>query len=140
MDFIVMLALAGFSLLWLTISYNIACQWKPHVTEHVPNLPQELCLPLDKIKVQYALPVWHVRWHNEDFQDENSLSLKVGMRKMDGEGVKWTWSVLNPAVFSMKDSGCGVHADLLEGKIDNHNYLKNVGQGTYSLRHPLLAY
>jgi hypothetical protein len=140
MDFIMMAALVGFSLLWLTISYDIACQWKIHLTECVPNLPEELSLPLDKIKVQYALPVWHAGSHNEDCQDENSLSFKLGVGKTDGEGVERTWSVLNPAAFSTKDSGCGVHADSLAEKINNHNYLKNVGRGTYSLHCLLSAY
>jgi hypothetical protein len=49
--------------------------------------------------------------------------------KSDGEGVERTWSVLNPASHSTKDAGLGQRADTLEGKIDNHNYLKNVGQG-----------
>jgi hypothetical protein len=31
MDFIVMAALAGLSLLMLTILYDIACQWKVHL-------------------------------------------------------------------------------------------------------------
>jgi hypothetical protein len=94
-----MAALVGFSLLWLTISYDIACQWKIHLAERMPNLPEELSLPLDKIKVQYALPVWHAGSHNEDCQDENSLSFKVGVGKTDGEGVERTWLVLNPAAF-----------------------------------------
>ncbi|KAJ7895585.1 hypothetical protein B0H14DRAFT_3426194 [Mycena olivaceomarginata] len=122
-------------------SATLGMTWLPklHVTERMPNLPQELHLPLDKIKVQYALPVWHVGSHNEDCQDENSLSLKVGVGKTDGEGVERTWSVLNPAAFSMKDSGRGVRADSLEGKIDNHNYLKNVGQGDALRRKLLIA-
>jgi hypothetical protein len=129
MDYIVMAALAGFSLMLLTISYDIACQWKVHLVEHTARLPAELRLPLDDIKLQCALPVWHAGSHNEDCRDANSLSFKPGVGKSDGEGVERTWSVLNPAAHSTKDAGHGQRADILEGKIDNHNYLKNVGQG-----------
>ncbi|KAJ7893749.1 hypothetical protein B0H13DRAFT_1625094 [Mycena leptocephala] len=129
MDFIIVSALAGFSLLLLTISYDIACQWKVHLRERVQKLPADMRLPFDDIKLQCALPVWHAASHNEACQDDNSLSFKPGVGKSDGEGVERTWSVLNPAAFSTKDAGRGVRADSLEGKIDNHNYLKNVGQG-----------
>jgi hypothetical protein len=129
MDYIVMVALAGFSLMLLTISYDIACQWKVHLAERTAKLPLEMCLPLNDIKLQCALPVWHAGSHNEDCRDANSLSFKPGVGKSDGEGVERTWSVLNPAAYSTKDAGRGQRADTLEGKIDNHNYLKNVGKG-----------
>jgi hypothetical protein len=133
MDFIVMSALVGFALILLTISYNIACQWKVHLKDRNEKLPPAMRLPVDNIKIQCALPVWHAGSHNEDCQNQNSLSFKPGVGKSDGEGVKRTWSVLNPAAYSTKDAGLGQRADILEGKIDNHNYLKNVGQGASRL-------
>ncbi|KAJ7076255.1 hypothetical protein B0H15DRAFT_790828 [Mycena belliarum] len=129
MDFIVMAALAGFSLLLLTISYDITFQWKTNLAERVKKLPKDLRLPLDSIKVQYALPVWHAASHNQECQNQNSLSFKPGVGKSDGESVECVWSVLNPAAPSTKDQGEGNQADTFEGKSDNHNYLKNVGQG-----------
>ncbi|KAJ7457546.1 hypothetical protein B0H11DRAFT_1738205 [Mycena galericulata] len=129
MDFIVMAALAGFSLLLLTISYDIACQWKINLRERNAKLPAEIRLPMDKIQVQCALPVWHAGSHNAECANANSLSFKPGVGKSDGEGVERTWAVLNPASFATKDAGRGQRADALEGKIDNHNWLKNVGEG-----------
>ncbi|KAK6971927.1 CxC2 domain-containing protein [Favolaschia claudopus] len=129
MDFIVLSAVMGFALLLLMISYDIACQWKLNFKDRLSNLPADMRHTLDGVKVQYALPVWHASSHNEDCQNENSLSFRVGVGKTDGEGVERTWSVLNPAAFSTKDAGGGVRADVLEGKIDNHNFLKNLGQG-----------
>jgi hypothetical protein len=87
MDWIVMAALAGFSLLLLTISYDIACQWKCHFEDRIKKLPEDMRLPED-VKVQCALPVWHAGSHNEPCQNENSLSFKVGVGKSDGEGVE----------------------------------------------------
>jgi hypothetical protein len=127
MDYIVMAALAGFSLMLLTISYDIACQWKAHLAERTAKLPLEMCLSLNDIKLQCALPVWHAGSHNEDCRDTNSLSFKPGVSKSDGEGVERTWSVLNPVAHSTKDAGRRQCADTLEGKIDNHNYLKKHG-------------
>ncbi|KAJ7919700.1 hypothetical protein B0H13DRAFT_2428738 [Mycena leptocephala] len=129
MDFIVASALAGFCLLLLTISYDIACQWKTNLAKRMEKLPADIRPPLESIKLQCALPVWHAASHVEHCQDANSLSFKTGVGKSDGEGVERTWSRLNPAAFSTKDAGRGQRADTLEGKIDDQNYLKNVGLG-----------
>ncbi|KAK7000631.1 hypothetical protein R3P38DRAFT_2797322 [Favolaschia claudopus] len=129
MDWVVLSALLGFSLMLLTISYDICCQWKINLRERMKALPEHMRLSLDDVKMQYALPVWHAASHNETCQHQNSLSFKVGVGKTDGEGVERVWSGLNPVAFSTKDAGLGVRADAIEGKIDSHNFLKNLGQG-----------
>jgi hypothetical protein len=132
MDFVVMAALVGFSLLMLTLSYNIACQWQVNLRSRMVKLPEEMCLLLDSMKLQCVLPVWHMASHNEDCQSTNSLSFKEGMGKTDGEGAERTWVVLNPAGYGTKDAGQGQQADTPEDQIDNHNWLKNVDQGTWA--------
>ncbi|KAJ7716561.1 hypothetical protein B0H16DRAFT_1741222 [Mycena metata] len=139
MDYIVLSALLGFSLMLLTISYDIACQWKKKFPARHDKMPKALRLPLDQIEVQCALPVWHVGSHNEDCQKENSLSFKTGVGKSDGEGVERVWSVLNPAANHTKDSGRGQRVDSLEDKIDSHNFSKNIGQGDALQRKLLVA-
>ncbi|KAJ6528210.1 hypothetical protein B0H19DRAFT_1083730 [Mycena capillaripes] len=89
--------------------------------------------------LQCALPVWHAGSHNGDCAEENSLSFKRGVGKTDGEGIERTWSGLNPVAFSTKDVGRGVRADVVEGKIDNHNHLKNMGQGEALRRKMVVA-
>ncbi|KAJ7093757.1 hypothetical protein C8R44DRAFT_890661 [Mycena epipterygia] len=139
MDYIVMSALAGFTLLLLMLSYDIACQWKKNMPERNAKMPSEIRLHLDKFTYQYALPVWHAASHNEDCQNDNSLSFKTGVGKSDGEGVERVWAVLNPAAYHTKDAGEGQRIDVLEDKIDNHNHLKNLGQGDALQRKLLVA-
>ncbi|KAJ6474917.1 hypothetical protein C8R45DRAFT_834780 [Mycena sanguinolenta] len=55
-------------------------------------------------------------------QNENSLSFKVGVGKMDSKGVEQTWESLNPVAYHTKDTGLGKWADTLEGVINNHNF------------------
>ncbi|KAJ7671900.1 hypothetical protein B0H14DRAFT_2424284, partial [Mycena olivaceomarginata] len=74
----------------------------------------------------------HAASHNEGCQSANSLSFREGVGKTDGEGVERTWAVLNSAAYATKEAGRGQRADSLEDRIDNHNWLKNVGQGMYS--------
>ncbi|KAJ7828475.1 hypothetical protein B0H14DRAFT_3466313 [Mycena olivaceomarginata] len=97
---------------------NMDFIWKLNLAERIQRLPSDMRLPLDTIKIQYALPVWHAGSHNEECQNDNSLSFKH---------------------FMTKDAGRGVRADTMEGKIDNHNYLKNVGQGDALQRKLLVA-
>ncbi|KAJ7117336.1 hypothetical protein C8R43DRAFT_902104 [Mycena crocata] len=138
MDYILMSALAGFTLMCLTISYDIACQWKAKLPERNSKLPTAIQLPLDKIEVQCALPVWHAASHNEDCQNANSLSFKEGVGKSDGEGVERVWSRLNPGAYSTKDAGTGQRADTYEGKIHYLNTAKNLGQG-YALQRKMVV-
>ncbi|KAJ7887149.1 hypothetical protein B0H13DRAFT_2342514 [Mycena leptocephala] len=129
MDWIAICALMGFCLLWLTISYDISCQWKRTLVKRMEKMPEHMRLPLDKIKWQCALPVWHAGSHEEDCRDANSLSVKPGVGKSDGEGIERTWSILNPAAYHTKDMNIGNREDHLNDKIDNHNFLKNISEG-----------
>ncbi|KAJ7711507.1 hypothetical protein B0H16DRAFT_1480292 [Mycena metata] len=131
MDFILFCALLGFTLLWLTISYDIACQWQKTLLARISKLPEALQLPMKDIKWQCALPVWHAGSHEEDCRNTHSLSVKQGVGKSDGEGVERTWSILNPAAYHTKDMGIGNREDHLNDKIDSHNFLKNIGLGYY---------
>jgi hypothetical protein len=134
MDYIVMSSIVGFGLLMLTISYDIACQWKINLAERNKKLPEAVRLPTEEVKLQCGLPVWHAASHDEECQNANSLSFRPGVGKSDGEGIERVWSVLNPSAFATKDAGKGQRADVLEGKIDNHNHLKNMGQGVFDIQ------
>ncbi|KAJ7700640.1 hypothetical protein B0H14DRAFT_3904260 [Mycena olivaceomarginata] len=102
-------------------------------------MPADMRLPLDNISVQCALPVWHAGSHKEACQSANSLSYKPGVGRSDGEGVERTWVVLNPAAFHTKDMSKGNRVDILEDKIDSHNFLKNLGLGDSLHRKLVLA-
>ncbi|KAJ7184784.1 hypothetical protein C8R46DRAFT_1026640 [Mycena filopes] len=138
MDYIVMSCLVGFALMMLTISYDIACQWKRNLRQRNERLPTAIQLDLDNVEVQCGLPVWHASSHELACSNENSLSFLVGVGKSDGEGVERTWADLNPSAFHTKEMSVGNRADTLEDKIDSHNFLKNLGQGD-ALRRKLLV-
>ncbi|CAK5273727.1 unnamed protein product [Mycena citricolor] len=127
MDFIAFSALAGFGLLWLTLSYDIGCQWNKNLEDRMKRLPSELHLPLKDLEVQCGLPVWHAASHNSECQNANSLSFKPGVGKTDGEGIERVWSTLNPTGYATRTSSLGSRADVLEEKIDHNNFMKNLG-------------
>ncbi|KAJ6589802.1 hypothetical protein B0H10DRAFT_1961237 [Mycena sp. CBHHK59/15] len=136
MYFIMAAVLVGFCLLWLTISYDISCQWKKHLAERNAKLLSHMQLRLADIKWQYGL--LSGRWGNEGWEKE-SLSFKPGVGKSDDEGVEHTWAMLNPVTYHTKNMGKGHREDVLEDKINNHNFLKNISQGDALQRKLIVA-
>ncbi|KAJ7841673.1 hypothetical protein B0H13DRAFT_2365584 [Mycena leptocephala] len=94
MDYIVLSALIGMALLWLTISYDIACQWQINLERRKEKMPEHLQLT-DDVTIQYGLPVWHAAAHEKSCQAQNSLNYLEGVGRTDGEGIERTWSEKN---------------------------------------------
>ncbi|KAJ7048214.1 hypothetical protein C8F01DRAFT_1268135 [Mycena amicta] len=129
MDWIFFSAIMTLIFLWLTVSYDIACQWKVHLLERMKTLPSHLQRDFEEAKLQFGIPVWHADSHEDDCRDANALGLKSGVGKTDGEAIERVWSKTNAASFSTKEMGLGHRADVLDDVIDNHNFLKNLGLG-----------
>ncbi|KAJ7169179.1 hypothetical protein C8R43DRAFT_1121071 [Mycena crocata] len=139
MDYILMSALAGFDLMEITVSYDIACQWRKRLEERLQKLPEDLRLNIKHILFQCGLPVWHASSHESDCTNRNSLSFKPGVAKSDGEGIERLWAQLNACAFHTKTMGIGNRADTLEDKIDFINFSKNLGEANILRRKLLVA-
>ncbi|KAJ7016358.1 hypothetical protein C8F04DRAFT_1202398 [Mycena alexandri] len=92
MDYILLSALLGVTLLAITISYDIACQWKIHLSTRAEKIKDdsELATDLGSFEIQFALPVWHAAAHEITCQTQNSLSYTTGVGRTDGEGIERT--------------------------------------------------
>ncbi|KAF7327202.1 CxC2 domain-containing protein [Mycena kentingensis (nom. inval.)] len=126
MDWIVFSAILSVVVLALTISYDIACQWKVHLPERMARLPT-------------GSPSGTRTSHITTCSDENKLPHQPGVGKVDGEGIERLWSGLNPAALATKEMGLGNRADTIDDRLDNHNFLKNMRQGDTLQRHLLVA-
>ncbi|KAJ7049741.1 hypothetical protein C8F01DRAFT_1001683 [Mycena amicta] len=138
MDWIFFSAIMSLIFLWLTISYDIACQWKLRLADRMKTLPPHMQKSFDECKVQFGLPVWHADSHEADCHDQNALRFKLGVGKTDGEAIERLWARLNAASYSTKEMGLGHRADVLDDLIDNHNFLKNLQLGS-SLQRKLIV-
>ncbi|KAJ7106119.1 hypothetical protein C8R43DRAFT_906260, partial [Mycena crocata] len=139
MDYILLSAVIGITALYLAISYDIACQWKINLATRMVDMPDELKLDMKKVKVSYALPVWHAAAHERKCQVQNLLTYQVGVAWTDGEGIERTWSALNPLAWATKEMGPGARHDTIDEKVDHHNWEKNINQGTTLPRKLVLA-
>ncbi|KAJ7774223.1 hypothetical protein DFH07DRAFT_952479 [Mycena maculata] len=139
MDYILLSSILGITAMYLAISYDIACQWKLHFPARMSAMPEHMRLDLSRVKLLYGLPVWHAAAHERKCQVQNSLSYIPGVGRTDGEGIERTWSGFNPLAWATKEMTSGARADVFEDKIDHHNFLKNVNQGTTLPRKLILA-
>jgi Kyakuja-Dileera-Zisupton transposase len=128
MDYILLSAIAGFDLKELTLSYDIACQWKKNFGERMERLPEHLRLDLERFELETGLPVWHALAHEDVCASVNSLNYIPGVGRSDGEGVERLWAFLNGFAYQSKEMGLGNRADTIEDKLDSHNFLKNLRQ------------
>ncbi|KAJ7437316.1 hypothetical protein B0H11DRAFT_2255542, partial [Mycena galericulata] len=123
MDYILLSSLLGVAILCLTISYDIACQWKVNLPARAKKIAAStpVTTSLDKWEIQYAF----------------AGVARVG--RTDGEGIERTWAILNPVGYATKEMGDGARHDAIEDKVDRLNYEKNVRQGTTLARKLIVA-
>ncbi|KAF7310685.1 CxC2 domain-containing protein [Mycena chlorophos] len=141
MDFIVLATLEGETVIAVTISYDVGCQWQillPGRAE-VIRTRGATSTNLAEFEMQFALPVWHAAAHEEACRAANSLSYAIGVGKTDGEGIERTWSLLNPISWATKEMGEGARHDVLEDKIDHINWEKNINFGRSLHRKLIIA-
>ena len=129
MDYIFFSAILGITLLFLTVSYDIACQWKRNLFKRMQKLLSELRLAPDSIKMQFGIPVWHASAHEVSCQMENGLGLQDGVGRTDGEGIERTWAEMNTMATSTKEMGEGARHDTLDDHFSFHNFEKNIQLG-----------
>lgn len=79
--------------------------------------------------VDVALLVWHGDVHVVECKTENSLLYQDGVGKSDGKGVERTWAAFNAMAWQTKEMHPEVRHDVIEDRVDCHNFCKNVGLG-----------
>ncbi|KAF9017036.1 hypothetical protein BDZ89DRAFT_961437 [Hymenopellis radicata] len=137
-DFVLYSLLSRMGLKEVTVTYDIACQYRKHFHERVLALPAEL-RELGLPEITWGLPVWHAGVHDIKCEAAESLKYKVGVGKTDGEGIERVWSVFNPLSYMTREEQPGARADDIEDKADSHNFGKNIGLGQTLLRRLRIA-
>lgn len=129
MDYIFFSAIVGITLLFLTVSYDIACQWKINLLTRMKKLPSALQINPEAVNLQFGLPIWHASAHEVSCQMENGLGLQEGVGRTDGEGIERTWAEMNTMATSTKEMGEGARHDTLDDHFSFHNFEKNIQLG-----------
>jgi hypothetical protein len=125
-DYIILSALFGITLLRLLISYDIACQWSRNFASRMENYPEDLRLDLDTVEVKAAVPSFHIRAHGPDCQQVFSLAFLLWVGRTVGEEVESGWSHMNPAAPSIKEMAPGHRHEVLDDHWGGWNFRKIV--------------
>ncbi|KAJ7036080.1 hypothetical protein C8F04DRAFT_1258196 [Mycena alexandri] len=103
MDFILFSALLNTIILYLILSYDIACQYSKKFWTRMGGLPETMHLDMSKVFV------WFKMW---------------GAGMTDGEDVEQNWDFTNGATGSTKMMGLGARHAFLESLFGFHNWMR----------------
>ncbi|PBK60375.1 hypothetical protein ARMSODRAFT_1026563 [Armillaria solidipes] len=119
-------------------SYDIACQWKVKLWDHMKELPDQVCIRPDLL-LDFGVLKLHCKAHKYACQCQFSMNLKKGVGRMDGEGIERTWDDLNLCASLMKEMGPGARHDIIDDQFGGHNWRKTTRIGDLLHTHLELA-
>lgn len=134
MDYVFGSTLPLSSLLFVVISYDIACQWFTNLFKRMAHWP-------DAIKskatgnVAPLIPKLHEPGHKKKNHQQYSFNFAPGVGMTDGECIERIWAGHNALGNSTKTQGPGSRHDVLDDHFGFWNWLKYAGMGRrlYSL-------
>ncbi|KAJ7808914.1 hypothetical protein B0H13DRAFT_2385568 [Mycena leptocephala] len=135
MDFILASALLNCLIFYLILSYNIACQYSKKFWERMAGLPESLVFVLDKLRVWFKVPNFHLPPHKPPCHAPFSFHWMWGAGRTHGETVEQNWEFTNGATASTKMMGMGARHATLEDLFGFHNWRRLVSwRGIFTKR------
>ncbi|KAJ7605673.1 hypothetical protein DFH06DRAFT_1348526 [Mycena polygramma] len=122
MDFLLLSAVIAFELLWLIVSYDIACQYAMTFWQRMTGLPDGMQLKIGSDNVWWKVPNFHLPPHKRPCHSPYSFHWMWGAGMTHGEGVEQNWSFSNGAAGSTRLMGPGSRQATLEDIFGFHNY------------------
>ncbi|KAJ7715054.1 hypothetical protein B0H16DRAFT_1667163 [Mycena metata] len=135
MDFILFSALLNTIIFYLILSYDIACQYSKNFWARMSSLPDWLSLVIDKARVWFKVPNFHLPPHKPPCHSPYSFHYMWGAGRTHGETVEQNWEFTNGAAASTKMMGLGTRAATLEDLFGFHNWRRLVSwRGIFTKR------
>ena len=132
MDFIVLSTLVGVVMMFLTLSYDVACQWSRNFAKRVSEFPVWMQLPgylLGSIK--YVIPKFHIYGHGCPCQTKYSLNFLPHLGRTNGEEPERWWAHINPVSMSTREMGAGARHDVIDDHAASWNWHKIINFGIW---------
>ncbi|KAJ7803346.1 hypothetical protein B0H14DRAFT_2225232, partial [Mycena olivaceomarginata] len=126
MDFILFSALLNTMILWLILSYDIACQYSKKFVPRMKTLPEAMQIDPEKMNVLFKVPNFHMLGHKWPCHSPYLFHWMRGTGMTDGEDVEQNWEFTNRAAGSTKMMGPGGRHAFLEGLFAFHNWMRTV--------------
>jgi Kyakuja-Dileera-Zisupton transposase len=126
MDFLIFATLIGIILPWVFITYDIGCQWLKNFHSHMADFPEHMRIQ-PGMKVNIAIPSWHINGHREKCRRDFCLEYTKGAGRMCSEEVETTWSSTNALVPSIQEMALAAQHETLNDHWNGWNFRKIVG-------------
>ncbi|KAJ7024617.1 hypothetical protein C8F04DRAFT_1270161 [Mycena alexandri] len=130
MDFLFFSAVLNFAVMWLILSYDIACQFSKNIWTRMGGLPAKYHLKISRENVRWMVPNFHLPPHKKGCHSPFSFHFLWGAGCTHGETVEQNWEFLNGAAASTKLMGLGARVVSLEGLLGFHNFRRLVSHRT----------
>ncbi|KAJ6476013.1 hypothetical protein C8R47DRAFT_1178917 [Mycena vitilis] len=135
MDFILMSALLRSVVLYLILSYDIACQYGKNFWTRMESIPEPLRRAFLSWSVWFKVPNFHLPPHKPPCHSPYSFHFMFGAGRTHGETVEQNWEFTNGAAASTKMMGLGTRAATLEDLFAFHNWRRQVAwRGIFAKR------
>jgi len=128
-DYIFLKTLFATAVMFLVISYDIACQWHKNLWERMQIFAPEEALSSSVRSVLFLVPKFHLPAHVEACNLQFSFNLTKGVGRTDGEAPERGWANINPAAQSTKEMGPGTRRDTLDDHFGDWNWKKTIKLG-----------
>lgn len=112
------------------ISYDIVCQWHPHLFERLEKLPDHVRIEVPEGELRFAIPKYHFRGHKQKDHSQYSFNFTPGSCRTDGEEVERFWWKNDAIASSTREMGPGSRQDAVEDNMGFINYQKKISLGT----------
>ncbi|KAJ7601623.1 hypothetical protein DFH06DRAFT_1153729 [Mycena polygramma] len=122
MDYLIVSVLMALHLLWIIISYDIACQYMVHFWERITSFPASMQIKQTEGNVWWKVPNFHLPDHKPKCHSPYSFHWMWGAGMTHGEGVEQNWAFSNGAAASTRLMGPGSRQAALEDIFGFHNY------------------
>ena len=131
MDYIFSLSVINVSICYLTISYDVGCQWFTNFWKQVQLLPTAVSFSMPMLAVCALIPKFHLQSHKEKCHAPFSYNYQKGTSRTEGEGVERNWDWMNPQAPSTCEMTLGNQCNMLNDCFGWLNFWKSMGLGTF---------
>lgn len=133
MDYIVGSSLRFYTLLFVILSYDIACQWITNLKDRMKQWPENIRVPTTT-KMRGLVPKLHENAHKQVDHEKFSFNWAHGLGLTDGECCERIWAWLNALANATKTQGPGSRIGVIDDHIGFWNWLKYSGMGLTLMR------
>ena len=130
MDYVLLRTLALSLVLFLLLSYDIACQFSKNFKQRLETYGTELQVNIQKVR--WAIPKKHIAVHGAD-HSRFSLNFLRWVGRTYGEGIESAWSWTNPLSGATIEMGMAMQHEVLDDHWNAWNWTKIVTLGIFKV-------